>query len=127
MQQEKILYRVCLWAVTPNVSIYMYYQEMYMKKLVSGMSLFLFMFAAAVSQAADGEAMYKSSCASCHGPQGEKGNAPLKDQATDAIFTKLKGYVDGSYGGEKKTVMQNVVKKHSEEELKAMADYIGKK
>lgn len=99
-----------------------------MKKILSCISLTLFMCTVAVAaHAADGAALYKSACASCHGAAGEKGNAPLKDLPADELLQKLKGYGDGSYGGAKKAVMINVVKKHSDEELKAVADHIGKK
>lgn len=98
-----------------------------MKKIASFLSLMIFALSISAAYAADGAALYKSACAGCHGEAGEKGNAPLKDQGPDALLTKLKGYADGSYGGEKKAVMVNVVKKHSEEELKAVSDHIGKK
>ena len=98
-----------------------------MKKILSSISLMLFMFTVGMAFAADGEALYKSACAGCHGAEGEKGNSPLKDQAPDDLVKKLKGYGDGTYGGEKKAVMVNIVKKHNDEELKAIADYIGKK
>lgn len=97
-----------------------------MKKSLAILSLITFALGAGMAFAADGEAIY-GSCAGCHGEKGEKGNNPLKDQSADELLKKLKGYADGSYGGEKKGVMVNIVKKHNDEELKAVADFIGKK
>lgn len=80
-----------------------------------------------VAMAADGAALYKP-CVGCHGDDGSKramgvGN-PVKGQKADVLFRKLKGYVDGSYGGAKKSVMTNFLKRYSDEEMKAMADYM---
>lgn len=75
--------------------------------------------------AADEAELYKSSCASCHGEQGEKGSEPLKGQDSDTIMKKLHGYRDGTYGGSKKQVMQGMVKRHTDEDLQKIADYIG--
>lgn len=94
-----------------------------MKKLLIVPALAL-LLAATAAWAADGEKIYKDSCAGCHGMAGEKGNSPLKDQDADTVLKKLQGYVDGTYGGEKKAVMVNIAKKH-EAELKDIADYIG--
>ena len=99
-----------------------------MKKLliIAAMTL----FAVSAAMAADGEALYKASCAGCHGGDGSKsagGTTPLKDQDADTLLKHLQGYAAGTYGGEHKAVMENVAKKHPAEELKAVADYIGKK
>ena len=37
----------------------------------------------------------------------------------------LEGYAAGTFGGSKKAVMENIAKKHSAEDYKALADYIG--
>lgn len=79
--------------------------------------------------AADGAALYKS-CIGCHGADGSKaamGSAkPVKGQGAEELYKKMKGYADGSYGGERKVMMTNAVKKYSDEELKALADYMSK-
>lgn len=98
-----------------------------MKRLFA--ALCLMMFAATAALATDGAGLYKSACAGCHGADGSKkaGNgAPLKTLGADETLERLKAYAeDPKYGGEHKTVMQGVVKKHSQEELQAIADHIG--
>ena len=99
-----------------------------MKKCHTFLSLAAFVFAASMAIAADGAEMFKSSCAGCHGADGSKsagGTAPLKGQKSEDVVKMLKGYKDGSFGGDKKAIMENVVKKHSDDELKQLADYIG--
>lgn len=97
-----------------------------MKKLAIVLSFVLFIASAAL--AADGAALYKSGCAGCHGMDGSKptGNTtPLKDLDAATILSLLQGYKAGTQGGAHKEVMQRVVKEHSDEDLKAVADYAG--
>lgn len=96
-----------------------------MKKLFFVPAL-LFCFAAASALAADGQAIFKSNCAGCHGQTGEKplGSAPLKGQSAADIFQKLKGYADGTYGGAAKKGMSKAAQKH-EPHWQELADYIG--
>ena len=99
-----------------------------MKKCLAILSLTVFAFAASMALAADGAEMFKASCAGCHGADGGKsagGTTPLKGQKADAVLKMLQGYADGSFGGKQKAVMENIVKKHSAEDLKTLADYIG--
>lgn len=80
------------------------------------------------SIAADAESIYKASCAGCHGVDGGKAagaSAPIKGKSADAILKMLNGYADGTYGGDKKAIMVNIIKKHSPEELKGLSEYIG--
>lgn len=84
----------------------------------------LALFITGAAWAADGESIYKASCAGCHGAAGEKGDAPLKDQSEDEILKKLQGYVDGTYGGQRKAIMERIAKQHKDD-LKAIADYAG--
>ncbi len=98
-----------------------------MKKLLCLLSAGFVLFAGLAFAAADGAAIYKA-CAGCHGADGSKKTAeaaPLKGQNSDEVLKKLHGYADGSYGGKQKAMMTNIVKKHSDEDLKAVADYIG--
>lgn len=85
-------------------------------------------FALAVSMssfAADGAAVYKAKCAGCHGADGSKANAAMNlrdlrspevqkqsDADLTAVTTKGKGKMPG-YAG-----------KLSEEEIKAITDFI---
>ncbi|WMW66111.1 c-type cytochrome [Nitratidesulfovibrio liaohensis] len=79
------------------------------------------------AQAADGAGLY-AQCAGCHGADGGKaalGAArPLKGQTADALYGKLKGYADGSYGGSKKAVMAGIAKKLSDEDMRALAAHM---
>jgi cytochrome c553 len=67
-------------------------------------------------------------CVSCHGAKAEK-KALGKSQVIagwDAAKTEkaLKGYKDGSYGGAMKGVMKGQVATLSDEDIKALAEYI---
>ena len=99
-----------------------------MKKCLTFLSLTAFVFAGSMAVAADAAEMFKSSCAGCHGVDGSKsagGTTPLKGQKADAVLKMLEGYKGGSFGGDKKAIMENVVKKHSADDLKQLAEYIG--
>ena len=79
--------------------------------------------------ASGGADVYKK-CAGCHGADGSKiasasGDGMLKGQAAADIKTKLKGYVDGSYGGKKAALMQKVASKLSDADIDAVSEYIG--
>lgn len=99
-----------------------------MKRFVFALSLIL---ALSVSVAfASGADVYKSKCAGCHGADGSKvasasGKDMLKGQSAEDIKAKLKGYMDGSYGGKKGKLMSKVAAKLSEDDLNAVADHIG--
>ena len=79
------------------------------------------------AEAADGAGLY-AQCAGCHGEDGGKaalGAArPVKGQTADALYGKLKGYADGSYGGSKKAVMAGIAKKLSDEAMRALAAHM---
>ncbi len=98
-----------------------------MKKSLAFLFCLTLLFAVSMAFAATGKEMFETTCASCHGADGAtlKGSAPLKGQGGTAILNKLKGYADGSYGGEKKQIMMNLVKKLSPEQMKAVADFAG--
>lgn len=80
--------------------------------------------------AADGASLYKA-CASCHGASAEKAalgkSQIIKGWEATKIETALKGYKDGSYGGAMKGVMKGQVARLSDDDIKALADYISKK
>lgn len=75
----------------------------------------------------DGASLYKS-CQGCHGAQGEKMamgvGHPLKGQSAEDLLKKMHGYKDGSYGDGKKAVMENMLKRFDDAQLKALADHI---
>ncbi|MEG6507252.1 c-type cytochrome [Nitratidesulfovibrio sp. 1201_IL3209] len=83
--------------------------------------------AVGIARAADGATLY-AQCAGCHGEDGGKaalGAArPVKGQTAEALYGKLKGYADGSYGGSKKAVMAGIAKKLSDEDMRALAAHM---
>ena len=98
-----------------------------MKKALSFFIIAGFFALSVASFSADGKALYKR-CSACHGKDGSKKalrvSAPLKGQKADALFKKMKGYQDGTYGGKKKAIMKRNVAKLSDAQLKALAAYI---
>lgn len=98
-----------------------------MKTTLAIFSVLLLMFAGSMALAAsDGPTIYKS-CAACHGADGSKsagGTHPLMGQSAADVVKKLEGYAAGTYGGAQKALMANIAKKHSAEDMKAVADYI---
>jgi len=84
------------------------------------------MFAFASGHGAD---IY-AKCKGCHGADGSKEalgvGAPLKGQSASDIVKKLHGYKDGSYGGSKKSIMKGQANRLSDDEMKAVAEYISK-
>lgn len=48
---------------------------------------------------------------------------PPQGQSAADLLKKLEGYKDGSFGAQRKLVMENVVKQLSDEQLKSLADY----
>jgi len=84
---------------------------------------------AAAEPSVDGAALFAQKCASCHGAHAEKA-ALGKSQVIagwDAakIEKALRGYVDGTYGGAMKTIMQGQAKALSDAQIKAVAEYVG--
>jgi len=78
-------------------------------------------------KAVDGAQIFKH-CASCHGVKGEK-KALGKSQVIAGwdsvkVVTALKGYTKGTYGGSMKAVMKGQASKLSDDDMKAVADYI---
>ncbi len=85
---------------------------------------------AATLMAADGAALYKK-CAGCHGMHGEKKalgkSAVIKDMSKADILAALKGYKAGTRNVHGMgMLMKGQVASLSEEDMKAIADYIGK-
>ena len=100
-----------------------------MKRVLIALVLCL-SFALPAAFAADGAALYEKRCSKCHGADGAKtsgasGGVMLKGQSAEDVLAKLKGYQDGSFGGDKKKTMMRLMKRFSEAEIQAMADYVG--
>lgn len=77
--------------------------------------------------AIDGAKLY-AKCASCHGANGEKValnvSKIIKDLSKENFISAVKGYQSGTYGGSMKTLMTGQVKSLTEDEIKAIANYI---
>jgi cytochrome c553 len=81
----------------------------------------------AVSTTPDGSKLY-AKCISCHGQNGEKvalGKSQIiQGWDENKIYTSLKGYQDGTYGGAMQGVMKAQVSNMSDSELRALAKHI---
>lgn len=82
-----------------------------------------------VAMASGGAAeLYAKSCQGCHGADGSKVamgmTRPLKDLSLDEAKAALAGYKAGTYGGEKKAMMERVVKPLSDAEVDALAAHV---
>lgn len=86
-------------------------------------------FGVTAAFAVDGADLYAKSCAKCHRDGSESsragGDVVLKGQSAEEVEMKLTGYLDGTYGGSKKKVMERMISGLSAEEIKAVAGYIG--
>lgn len=98
-----------------------------MKKTIQMIAVFAFVSLSVSAFATDGKLLYKK-CSACHGEDGSKKalgtGVPLKGQTAEELYTKMKGYQDGTYGGKKAAIMKRNVDKLSDEDLKALAEYI---
>jgi cytochrome c553 len=77
--------------------------------------------------AADGKAL-TAKCAGCHGADFSKKalgvSEVVKGMKADEIVKALEGYKAGTFGGPMKGVMKGQVASYSDEQIKAVADYI---
>ena len=69
-------------------------------------------------------------CSSCHGVNGDKKalnkSQIIKGWSVTRLTDAINGYKDGSYGGSMKGVMKPQVNKLSNDEIKALSEYISK-
>lgn len=74
----------------------------------------------------DGKQIYFTRCAACHGEKGEgKATYPkLAGLSKDIALTRIKGYVDGTYGKAQKMIMAGQAKGIDEAQKVAVAEYI---
>ncbi len=75
----------------------------------------------------DAHGMYAAKCASCHGDmgQGVAGNPKLAGLSPADIESKLKDYRAGKQMGAKTAIMASAAKRLSDEEISALAAYLG--
>ncbi len=77
--------------------------------------------------AADGKAL-SAKCAGCHGADFSKKalgvSKVVKGMSKDEIVKALEGYKAGTFGGPMKGVMKGQIATYSDEQIKAVADYI---
>ena len=77
--------------------------------------------------ASDGAALAKK-CAGCHGADFSKKalgkSKVVKGWDAAKIEASLKGYKDGTYGGAMKGLMKGQVASYSDEDIKAVSEYI---
>jgi len=93
-----------------------------MKKVILTLAL-----ASSVMFAADAATNF-AKCAGCHGTKAEKkalGKSKIiANMAKEDIFTALKGYKEGTYGGPMKGLMKGQVASLNEADMEALATYI---
>lgn len=78
---------------------------------------------------ASGESIFKV-CASCHGTNGEKAalgkSQIIKGWSASKVSDALKGYKADGYGASMKAIMKGQVSKLSNDDIKAVSEYISK-
>lgn len=75
--------------------------------------------------ASEGMKIYGKSCVECHGDDGKNTSvSPKIIGGTTGVLAKLNGYKNGTYGGDQKEVMQANVSALSDDQLKAVAEYV---
>lgn len=76
---------------------------------------------------ADGKGIYEAKCRSCHGADGSKAllSKPVKGLKAADVERMMAGYKAKTYGGAKKATMENLASVMGEEDVKAVAAYIG--
>lgn len=100
-----------------------------MKRIASipALALAMTLALAATALADDGQAVYAAKCQSCHGADGSKSlmSKPVKGLKAEAVVAAMKGYKAKTYGGSKKATMENLAAQMSDEDIKAVAAYVG--
>lgn len=76
---------------------------------------------------ADGKAVYEAKCRSCHGADGAKAllSKPVKGLKPAEVEQMMAGYKAKTFGGAKKATMENLAAALPDEDIKAVAAYIG--
>lgn len=75
---------------------------------------------------AEGKQIFASRCAACHGQNGEgKATYPkLAGLSKEDVLSRLKGYVDGTYGKAQKMIMVGQAKGLDDKQKAAVSEYI---
>ena len=101
--------------------------EKTMKYVVGVLCVFALTVSLAVA-AGSGAEIYAKQCKGCHGADGAvaaMGTArPVKDLSLDETKAALAGYKNGTYGGQKKAMMEKVMKSLSDEDIASLAAYV---
>lgn len=97
-------------------------------KYVLGIVLTCLLLVSAAMASGDAAALYAKSCQGCHGADGSKMamgmTRPLSALTLEEAKAALTGYKTGTYGGEKKAMMERVVKPLSDTDVDALAAHI---
>ena len=98
------------------------------EKVFAVLSLVL-CFGVTMAFAVDGAELYKTRCAKCHrdGSESSKagGGVVLKGQSADEVEMKLKGYLDGTYGGKRNENHGPPAEKILPRGIRAMSEHVG--
>ncbi len=85
-------------------------------------------FAGTAIAAGAGAELYDKSCKGCHGADGTKVGMgmtkPLKGMPAADSTKALAGYKAGTFGGEKKAMMERICKGLTDEQIKDLAAHI---
>lgn len=83
--------------------------------------------AATGAYAAEGAALYQK-CIKCHGFRGDQKamgwSQVIAGWPADRVEGALKGYREGTYGGENKDIMKGQAAPLSDEDIKALSEYV---
>jgi cytochrome c len=97
-------------------------------KYVMGIVLICLLLVSVAMASGDAAALYAKSCQGCHGADGSKVamgmTRPLNALTLDEVKAALTGYKAGTYGGEKKVMMERVVKPLGDTDVDALAAHV---
>jgi cytochrome c len=86
------------------------------------------LFVSVAMASGDAAALYAKSCQGCHGADGSKVamgmTRPLSALTLEEAKAALIGYKTGTYGGEKKAMMERVVKPLSDTDVDSLAAHV---
>jgi len=123
MWSKLLLYGAVAFFVLPlvvNVYFYFVEQELQSDKTYNQ---------AAEIEMRDGKSVYLGRCAGCHGTNGDGGGGfpRVNGEGSGAIYAKLLGYKNGTYGGAAKGVMVQQLQDIPEATLQSIAAFLAKR